>query len=517
MRRRLVPAVTLLLTTACSDHGFTATDATNDGAAPAIAVSPARIDFGVLGADDEPVVETFLIESVGEADLSVSDLEILGDDLSFVILDDDLSFTLPSTASREVTVAFQPMGASPVAQVLVHSDDPVQPVSVVELAGEGAVPELQIEPDPVDFGEAWIGCTDQQDVYLSNVGTDDLVISDLRYEGDAHDVFAEALGIALPLTLAPGEEAQLLIDFTPSDVGEFRDKLVVDSNEPRASRNAVIVGDGAYGGEYTDRWELPTDPPSDIMFLVDQSGSMDDDQRRLGENFSTFISELSAYTDDWQVVVVNDDDGCHNSGILTRRSSGYQSMFSSAVSRGGGSYTEALLLPAATGVEKTDPGECNHSFMREGAMLHIIVVSDEPNQTPSSWSHYVNQIIAKKGSEANVRISAIAGPTTTSSCAQPGTGYAEAVDATGGVFLNICNNWATSANLALLAEASVYQDTYELTRDPVVDTIEVYVNEARRSNGWEYDAGSNAVVFTGNVPGEADVVEVTYAGEATCD
>ncbi|MCB9781022.1 MAG: choice-of-anchor D domain-containing protein [Alphaproteobacteria bacterium] len=517
MIRRVAPVALLALTTACSDHGFTATEGMNDGSTPAIAVSPARIDFGVLGADDEAVVRTFLVESVGGADLSVEGMEILGDDLSFVILDEDQSFSLPATASREIPVVFLPMGANPVAQVLIHSNDPDQPVSVVDLLGEGAVPELQIQPDPLDFGEAWIGCTDQQDVYLENVGTDDLVISDLRYEGDAHDVFDEALGITLPLTLAPGETAQLLIDFTPDDVGEFRDKLVVDSNEPRGSRNAVIVGDGAYAGEYVDRWELPVDPPSDIMFLVDQSGSMDDDQRRLGENFTTFISELSAYTDDWQVVVVNDDDGCYNSGILTRRTSGYQTQFSNSVSRGGGTYTEALLLPAANGVEKTDPGECNHGFLREGAMLHIIVVSDEPNQTPLAWSNYVDQIIAKKGSAANVRISAIAGPTGTSSCAQPGTGYAEAVDATGGVFLNICNNWATSANLALLAEASVFQDTYELSRDPVVETIEVSVNGTRRELGWSYDGSTNAVVFSGNVPGEADVVEVSYAAYASCD
>ena len=34
-------------------------------------------------------------------------------------------------------------------------------------------------------------------------------------------------------------------------------------------------------------------------------------------------------------------------------------------------------------IENTDPGECNHGFMRPDAMLHIIMVSDEVNHGKS--------------------------------------------------------------------------------------------------------------------------------------
>ncbi|RME28059.1 MAG: VWA domain-containing protein [Deltaproteobacteria bacterium] len=508
----------LLAAAGCSDHSFTAAGGDGDPSAPAIEVSPTFVDFGTLGQDDEPIVRSFTITSVGGIDLVVDGIEMMGDAGSFTILSDPTHFTLPPGASQDIEVAFSPLGAyQQMGQSVITSNDPDTPQALVELTGEGAVPELLIQPDPVDFGETWVGCDDELDVYLSNVGTDDLVITDLHYEGDDAGVFSEIQGLSLPLTLAPGEEAQVRLDFAPIDAIAYSGSLVVESNEPAGVREGRIVGDGAYAGEYTDIWEIPVDPPSDIMFLVDQSCSMGDDQARLANNFSTFISSLDGYTTDWQIMVVNDDDGCSNSGILKRTTSGYQSIFQSAVKEGGGDYTEALLTVGTHAVEKTDPGECNTTFLREDAMLHMIFVSDEPEQSPGSWSSYLDQIIAKKGSAANVRMSAIAGPVGTSSCADPGTGYADVVNATGGVFLDICSNWATSANLADLAEASVFQDTYELSREPIVDTITVKVNDSNRANGWSYDATINAVVFSGNIPGEGDRVEVSYAGVATCD
>jgi hypothetical protein len=118
-----------------------------------------------------------------------------------------------------------------------------------------------------------------------------------------------------------------------------------------------------------------------------------------------------------------------------------------------------------------------------------------------------------------VRVSAIAGPVP-SGCASadPGTGYAEAVAATGGVFLSICSNWASPSNLALLAEASVNQDTYVLTRTPVPATIEVFHNGTLRSaSDWTYDASANSVTFVANIPTEGDTVDITYGGAASCD
>lgn len=516
---RLLLTLLPALAVACSDQGFNVAGDPVDGNVPAMLVEPARIDFGTLGQADEALVKTFTIKSVGATDLTVDGVELLGDAGSFTILSEQTSFVLPPGTSQEIEVAFSPLGAyDQMGQAIVSSDDPLNPEALVELLGAGAVPELAIQPDPVSFGTGYIGCTEDTDVYLSNVGNDVLIVTSIGYEGDEHGAFTELSSPSLPLTLQPGESGQILLSFLPTAVQSYTGSLVVESNEPQGVREAAIDGAGEYAGDYTDSWEIPADPPSDIMFLVDQSGSMDDNQRLLGDNFTTFITSLTTYTTDWQVAVVNDDDGCNNSGILTRTSAGYANTFSSAVTRGGGMYTESLLTPAANGVDKTDSAECNAGFMREEAILHIIMVSDEPEQSPGSWATLVDRIIAKKGSESHVRLSAIAGPASGGGgCADPGTGYMEAVAATGGVYLNICDNWATPTNMAMLAEASVYQDTYALARTPVPSTIWVEVNGSPRTTGWTYDAATNSVIFSSSIPTEGDQVDIHYSGNATCD
>ena len=169
-------------------------------------------------------------------------------------------------------------------------------------------------------------------------------------------------------------------------------------------------------------------------------------------------------------------------------------------------------------IEMTDPGECNNGFMRPEAMLHIIMVSDEPEQSPMAWNHYVDKVIAKKGSASNVKFSAVAGdypggcPT-----AEAGTGYYDAVNATGGVFLSICSEWATPTNLSMLAAASIQQSAFELSATPHPVSIRVFVNGTERVSGWIYDGPTNTVVFEEAIPAEGDHIRITYGGLTICD
>lgn len=505
----------------CSDVEFHPIKEGGDGDGPAIEVDPDFLDFGTASKDDDAVVKSFLIRSVGATDLEVSSIELSGSSAaSYAIISESSSFVLPPGAEQSIDVAFLPMGANDqIGTAVVSSDDPDKPQLPVELLGQGAVPELEITPDPIDFAETYIGCPQDNNATLTNVGTDTLIISTIDFTGDPELTLTE--DFSPPITLEPGEEHMLSFTFTPLDATDYTGELAVVSNEPLNVRTAAALGEGAYAGAYTDTWEIPTDPPSDILFAVDQSGSMDDDQTRLANNFTTFITQLSGYSNDWQITVANDDNGCNRSGILTPSVSDYEGKFRTAVSGGGGAYTESLLTVGANAIENTDSGDCNTGFIRADAMLHLILVSDEPEQSNwtsgSSWSDLVSAIIAKKGSSGMVKISAIAGPVPGGcSSADAGTGYSEAVAATGGVFLSICSDWANPTNLAMLAEASINQDTFLLSHDAVEETIAVQVNGATRTT-WYYEAIDNSVVFTEKIPEEGDVVEISYSGLPTCD
>ncbi|MDP2312020.1 MAG: choice-of-anchor D domain-containing protein [Pseudomonadota bacterium] len=522
MTRSALYAVLLPLLAACvQDQGFGKTGDAYGAEGPDIEVTPMQLDFGSLGAGDA-ATQTFTVSNVGpeESVLEVSEVTIGGAAGGFTILTpvEALTFSLPGGTSTDIEVAFTPEGANEqIAEAIVASDDEDEKRVTVDLLGEGRVPELEISPDPLDLGTAYVGCDKDHDITLTNVGTDDLVISAIGHTGG--DFALTDLNV-LPLTLAPAEATTVNVRFVPLTEGEQVGELSVTSNEPVGTRVSEQTAEGRYAGEYEDTFEVPVNPPADILFFVDQSCSMDDDARSLASNFSAFITNLSVYTTNWHIMVVNDDDGCNNSGVLTSASANYEDRFTEAVSRGGGNYTEAGLIVTSTAVDQTDSGDCNDNFLRSTAILHIVMVSDEPEQSPRGWNTYVNQVIAKKGDASLVKFSAVAGPdpggcTSGGNSAAAGTGYSEAVAYTAGEFLSICSNWSTSVEA--LATASVAMSTFELTRTPVPETIAVTVNGASRT-GWTYDATTNSIEFDEAAqPEEGDTIVVSYAGLASCD
>ena len=176
------------------------------------------------------------------------------------------------------------------------------------------------------------------------------------------------------------------MDFVPGLEGQFTDALEVASNDPDGAQIVDFSGMGQYVASYQQQWENPVDPPSDIIFAVDQSCSMYDDAAVGVVFFDIHFPTQQLYSTDWQIMVANRDSGCNTSGILTPNVSGYQSSFQSAVQSGGGSYTESLLTPTRNAVENTDresvmqdlcvPTQCSISLwcqMNMSSLVGIIV------------------------------------------------------------------------------------------------------------------------------------------------
>jgi len=506
-------------------------DDVNGGNGGAIEVSPLSLNFGqVSSADSAGSVESFLIRSVGSNDITVSGVSIMGEDgVSFTVLTPIEDLVLAPEEEQEVEILFEPMGANQqLAQAVVQSDDVSEPNIPVNLVGIGLISELEITPDPLNFGATYVGCEKGNTITLTNVGSESLDVTDIAY---ADTGFAVISTPNMPFTLDPGSSETVEVGFTAYIDEEVGGAFSVTSTEPMGVRTVDHLGTGIVSARYEQIWENPVDPPSDIVFSVDLSCSMDDDAAALGGEFSTFINELSNYSNDWQIIVANDDDGCNRGTILRPNTPSYSTLFSDYVQGCNNTgifgscenpYTESLLTVAANAIDNTDQAECNAGFLRQNALLHIIMVSDEPEQSTGAWSDYVNQVIAKKGNAANVKFSAIAGDinggcSQNGKSAEAGTGYWDAVNATGGVFMSFCANWTNPQNLQLLAEASVIMDSYPLDNPAVDGSIEVYVNGTEVPSGWHYDESLNSVVFDSNPPEEGDHIRIVYSAVSQCD
>jgi hypothetical protein len=505
----------LLLLLGCSDYELKVDDQDNLWGSADILVRPERIDFLSVGAEEAPT-STVTVTNRGSALLFVHQLDLYADD--FALVDAPESFSLEAGASAALTIRFQPSRPEEQQTTLtVHSDDPDQPESLVELLGEGRLPWLEISPATWSWEGQPLGCPEELELVLQNTGEEDLHLEELRYEGDT--AFALEHALPLPMTLAPGQIEEVRVRLLADTPGDWTGALVATSDDPRgevsASQSAQVVSDEPI----IDRGSTSADPPADLLFAVDQSASMDDDAIALAESFSAFITALSSLTSDWQLGVVTLDDGCFNGGVLTADSADLVGTFTTAVSEGEDRdivHDEALLLLADRALAQSAEGSCNEGFLREGALVHVMVISDEPERSHEeasawTWDHWLESMQARVEPDESLVIS---GVVDMDLCNEGAEGYEEAIAATGGSALSICGaDW--SAHVAELARVSTsFTLAVPLSATPLVDSLQVRVDGSPTGLAWTYHSEPNEVVVEGLGPGAE--VEVEYLPMGTC-
>jgi hypothetical protein len=486
---RLALPAALLLLSACFDRGGVKLEDDTAAGAPSLTTEPELLDFGELSLG-ESATESFHIGNAGDAALSISGIQLSEGTVSFTLLNETTSLELDPGDSAEILVAFEPVTAGEVtAAAIVSSNDPDRPAATVTLLGSTAVGELGFELSSYDFGTIAADCEALAELTLRNSGEASVELSALEISGDSFTLLTEA---PLPTVIEPGTAVITTVSFAPEAEGSHNGELLAETSEGTEA-SVLLLGEATAPVTRSETFEVE-DLPVDLLFSADQSGSMDDDLYSLASMFERFLTELEGTSSDWQILVANDDDGCTDSGILSPHHPDPDGTFSSAINQGGGYHTESLLTVAATALEATGSGECNHGFLREEALLHVVLVSDEPEQSSASWATLVTRMQAVKASSEQLRISAVAGDYP-SGCgsASAGTGYYEAVEATGGEFLSICGSWST--NVTALARASTWGWRFELSEEPAPGSIRVWVDDVATTEGWAWDASEGAVVF----------------------
>jgi hypothetical protein len=184
----------------------------------------------------------------------------------------------------------------------------------------------------------------------------------------------------------------------------------------------------------------------DFLFVIDNSGSMGDNQADLADNFPNFIDGIQATldeVDDFQVGVITSDAyqpnpvGCRQLGALVTRTDGVDSSnavcgpyaeghnymtqaddlattFACAAkpgSEGDGLERMANAMEVAVRKDLGGPGGCNDGFIRDDALLVIVLITDEWDgpgdpeffgSTGNAASWYDTVVMAKGGIPENI-------------------------------------------------------------------------------------------------------------------
>ncbi len=515
---RLLTIASVLTFAACSERGISALTPDPEALEPVIQLDPESIDFGLLQPGEE-AFQTVTVTNIGEDVLNLTGWVYEGHD-SFSFQDiDALPERLEIDQAAAFRVRYSPLLTGDLGGTLyIESDDPENAQASVILAGQGSGPALSISPDPYDFNSVFVGCGDDVELTLANVGDADLRIDALHLDSEDGQ-FRLGPGFALPLTLPPGANTNISVAFDALYSGTADGLLEVTSNDPRGVITATQFAEGTYAGQRVDAFTMPEDPAVDILFAVDQSCSMDSLSANLASNFSTFIASLGEVTNNWQIGVITQENGCRNDTIFTSTTTNLNDRFSSAVGQGGHhGTTEQLFVLTQSALAKTLPGQCNSGFLREDALLHVVLVSDEYEQSSVSSGTFVTSVWSYRPSPRDVRISGIICPSggcPTGGSEGTNAGYAQAVAQGGGEQLNInTNNWGASAQL--LAETSVDAvGRFELSGTPDVGSLTVRVNGVVIESGWHFSVTTNEVVFDDYPPTGAEI-DVTYGLRISC-
>lgn len=301
--------------------------------------------------------------------------------------------------------------------------------------------------------------------------------------------------------------------------------------------------------------QVPTNEV-DILWVVDDSVSMSEEQERVTAGAQSFIENLDASAFDLHLGVITTQVDSEHAGeligdpaYLTSADPDLVEQFQERVAVGAVSDNQLESGLEASILAVTAPlvDGANAGFLRESARLSIIVLSDEDDcsdfgalpDDADTFDCYadaapltpvdelVGMLREAKGVDersALVQISGIIGPPVDQNCpaAAPGDRYAEAIELVGGLEANICETDYAGIMDALGLVARSEQTVFNLAYVAEPTSIRVQVTEAdgtawevteSESDGWTYTSGTNLsrITFFGSgIPPRGSTFTVTY-------
>ena len=192
-----------------------------------------RIPFYVYNSGDRPLTLIGIARSSGSADFAL-----------------DQSGALPATlapgGTQTFLMAFTPTSVGDLTAVFdIASNDAHSPYRLA-VSGRGVAPgapRLATNPSRAAlFGP--VVKNDQRALLLQmfNTGSSDLHVSAINVFGSSD--FSTAALPAFPLTVAPGTEAHITLQYQPSGIGEGQATVEIISDDPRVSCRIQMQGTG---------------------------------------------------------------------------------------------------------------------------------------------------------------------------------------------------------------------------------------------------------------------------------
>lgn len=283
---------------------------------------------------------------------------------------------------------------------------------------------------------------------------------------------------------------------------------------------------------------VESSPVADIVWVVDESGSMDDDQARVAAAGNTFLTVANQSGLDWRMCVVDMTQGNTLGCCTGTDQTGDQwlgpaqsAQFLQCIEDPAGSQTpsggyEYGFTQAKAAIDQhlprsgTDPHQ-----IRPEAKLVVIFITDEPAQeykddcgianSGSGWnatcdSMVVTDVAYFQGTEIDAMCHGVLVPGSTPDCSSQGgwgRGYEDVINQLGGTTGSICQSDLTATMSLIIQDIVGSASPVILEHTPISVSLAVakedktttpstYVALPRsRVQGFDYRASANTIVF----------------------
>lgn len=482
-------------------------------------LSPSDLDFGAAAIGVEGSVELTL-ENAGSEELLVLSAELSTDAVALTTpFEDKLSpgertiavatWTPLDTLSLFETLTLRLSGAGELVRA---------PISV---SGRGVGAMVTASATTADLGEVPLGCSASTLVTVGNVGNEALHVEGVDLDDGGFFVL-DSSADPPPWTIESGETRTFSIEFLGYVEGEAVATATVRSTDrlnPRldvevrgTGGNGVVIEEehpirpidrttGIFGVnavinvEYAARFAsaLPTffetlsetGIPYRVAFVHLAAGTVDGDLPWIDESMDPAAAAVAAL--DMVAGATGDDDGLF------------------------------FMLDAA--IDANRSWLIDESEAWAAAPLNLVGINDDQEQSGINATVFIDGAQRYKPFGEDVAVHGLGGDYP-SGCDDtvPAKDFYEATVATGGLFQSICpDDWGPSMEALALAFVAPRQVPFPLQAVPVEWSLEVLIDGAPLTEGWTWDAGTNAIALDADhFPAEGSVVVFRYFELAEC-
>ena len=226
--------------------------------APAVALSPALLQYASQTVGSSSPAQTVLLRNVGSSPLLITSITPSGDFAET----DNCGNSVSAAGSCTLSITFTPTAPGTRAGTILIQDDAAGSAQIISLNGNGLGAFVSLTPSSLSFASTSVGSTSvAQTITLSNTGNMALNVSGVQISGD----FAQTNNC--PTSLSAGLTCAINVTFSPTLTGVRSGALTISDNVMGSPQTVALTGSGVTSAP------MVTLSPTSLCFFTSPVGT----------------------------------------------------------------------------------------------------------------------------------------------------------------------------------------------------------------------------------------------------